>query len=378
MGILSNLANLGVNAPRIEAQEKPRVLREFGYSTLNTIFAPIGRSSAMSIPAAAACRNLIVNAVAQTPLELYRKSTGEELGKPIWLDQPSVSQPRIVTMSLLVDSLLWYGVGYLEVTEQYADDGRPSRFQFVDFGRVSYTTNYNTTIIDKYYVDGIERPMSGLGSLVTFQMTNEGILNYGSEVLQQALAIERAASVAASTPMASGVLKNTGADLDPKEVQELLAEWKSARNTRSTAYLTSTLEWQPVNFSNKDQQMVESQSNMATQVARLFGVPAYYLSADQNASMTYSNLIDQNKFFVQHTLQPFFSAIEERFSMNDITANGNIVKFDLDSSILRPDPIKRLEVTEKMLTLGLIDLARAQEMNDLTPNGNTNGITEIQ
>ena len=86
----------------------------------------------------------------------------------------------------------------------------------------------------------------------------------------------------------------------------------------------------------------------------------------------------QNKFFVQHTLQPFFSTIEETFSMNDITANGNIVKFDLDSSILRPDPIKRLEVTEKMLTLGLIDLARAQEMNDLTPNGNTNGITEIQ
>lgn len=378
MGILQNIANLGVQPPVIEAQEKPRVLREFGFSAMNQIFAPIDRLSAMSIPAAAACRNLIVNSVAQTPLELYRKSTGEELGKPIWLDQPSVSQTRIVTLSLLVDSLLWYGVGYLEVTEQYADDGRPSRFQFVDYNRVSFTTNYNSTVIDTYYVDGIERPMSGLNSLVTFQMTNEGVLNYGSEILQQALAIERAASVAASTPMASGILKNTGADLDPKEVQQLLAEWKSARNTRSTAYLTQTLEYQPVSYSNKDQQMVESQANMATQVARLFGVPAYYLSADQNASMTYSNLIDQNKFFVQHTLQPFYSAIEERLSMNDITRAGNVVKFDLDSSILRPDPIKRLEVTEKMLTLGLITVEQAQEMNDITPNGNLNGITEIQ
>ena len=378
MGILQNIANLGVQPPVIEAQEKPRVLREFGFSAMNQIFAPIGRSSAMSIPAAAACRNLIVNSVAQTPLELYRKSTGEELGKPLWLDQPSISQTRIVTLSLLVDSLLWYGVGYLEVTEQYADDGRPSRFQFVDYNRVSFTTNYNSTVIDTYYVDGIERPMSGLNSLVTFQMTNEGILNYGSEILQQALAIERAASVAASTPMASGILKNTGADLDPKEVQQLLAEWKTARNTRSTAYLTQTLEYQPVSYSNKDQQMVESQANMATQVARLFGVPAYYLSADQNASMTYSNLIDQNKFFVQHTLQPFYSAIEERLSMNDITRAGNVVKFDLDSSILRPDPIKRLEVTEKMLTLGLITVEQAQEMNDITPNGNLNGITEIQ
>ena len=378
MGILKTLADLGVNAPKIKAQENPRVLREYGYSPYNVIFPAITRTSAMSVPAAAFCRNLIVNSVASTPLELYRKSTGEELGKPIWLDQPSISQTRIVTYSLLVDSLLWYGVAYLEVTEQYADDGRPARFQFVDFARVSFTTNANTTEIIKYYVDGIERPMSGLGSLVTFQMTNEGVLNYGSEVLSQALAIERAASVAASTPMATGVLKNTGADLDPREVQELLNEWKAARNSRSTAYLTSTLEYQPTNFSNRDQQMVESQANMATQVARLMGVPAYYLSADQNTSMTYSNLDDQNKFFVQHTLQPFYSAIEERLSMNDITAAGNVVKFDLDHSILRPDPITRLTVTEKMLTLGLITVEQAQEMNDLTPDGDTNGITEIQ
>ena len=378
MGILQSLANLGVNAPVIQAQERPRISPQFGFAPYGTYFAPITRSSAMSIPAAASCRNLIVNSVAQTPLELYRKSTGEELGKPIWLDQPSISQPRIVTISLLVDSLLWYGVAYLEITEQYADDGRPARFQFVDYNRVVYTTNANSTEITSYTVDGSPRPMSGLGSLVTFQMTNEGILNYGSEVLQQALAIERAASVAASTPMASGILKNTGADLDPKEVQELLANWYSARNKRGTAYLTQTLEYQPVNFSNKDQQMVESQHNMATQIARLFGVPAYYLSADQNRSMTYSNLIDENKFFVQHTLQPYYSVIEERLSMNDITANGNVVKFDLDSSILRPDPLNRLAVTEKMLTLGLIDIATAQEMNDLTPNGNTNGITQIQ
>ena len=378
MGILQNLAKLGVGAPTIEAQERPRITTNFGFGSYNNYFSKITRSSAMAIPAAAACRNLIVNSVAQTPLELYRKSTGEELGKPLWLDQPSISQTRIVTLSLLVDSLLWYGVGYLEVTELYADDGRPARFQFVDYNRVSYFTNDNSTEIIAYQVDGSPRPMSGLGSLVTFQMTNEGVLNYGSEVLQQALAIERAASVAASTPMASGILKNTGADLDPKEVQQLLAEWKSARNTRSTAYLTQTLEYQPVSYSNKDQQMVESQANMATQVARLFGVPAYYLSADQNASMTYSNLIDQNKFFVQHTLQPFYSAIEERLSMNDITRAGNVVKFDLDSSILRPDPIKRLEVTEKMLTLGLITVEQAQEMNDITPNGNLNGITEIQ
>lgn len=376
MGLLADVFNLAPT-PRIEAQEAPRIVSDF-YTNANPIFTKITRSQAMEIPAAAACRNLIVNTVSATPLELYRKSTGEELGSPRWLEQPSISQPRVVTMSLTVDALLWYGVAYWEVTELYADDGRPASFQFVANNRVYFDVNANSTQITRYYVDGSERPMSGLGSLVTFQMTNEGVLTYGSEILQQARALERSASRNANEPMPAGILKNTGADLPPKEVEGLLAKWREARNRKAVAYLTQTLEFIPTQFSNKDNQMLESQANMATQIARLMNVPAYYLSADMNRSMTYSNLTDENKLFVQRTLQPFYSAIEERLSLNDITRAGNQVKFDLDSSILRPDPMERLNVTEKMLTLGLIDVAQAQEMNDLTPNGGTNGITQIQ
>lgn len=376
MGLLADVFNLAPT-PMIEAQEAPRIVSDF-YTNANPIFTKITRSQAMEIPAAAACRNLIVNTVSATPLELYRKSTGEELGSPRWLEQPSISQPRVVTMSLTVDALLWYGVAYWEVTELYADDGRPASFQFVANNRVYFDVNANSTTITRYYVDGSERPMSGLGSLVTFQMTNEGVLTYGSEILQQARALERSASRNANEPMPAGILKNTGADLPPKEVEGLLAKWREARNRKAVAYLTQTLEFIPTQFSNKDNQMLESQANMATQISRLMNVPAYYLSADMNRSMTYSNLTDENKLFVQRTLQPFYSAIEERLSMNDITRAGNEVRFDLDSSILRPDPMTRLNVTEKMLTLGLIDVAQAQEMNDLTPNGGTNGITQIQ
>jgi len=56
--------------------------------------------------------------------------------------------------------------------------------------------------------------------------------------------------------------------------------------------------------------------------------------------------------------------------MDDITARGNIVKFDVDSAFLRVDPMERLNVIEKMLSLGLITVEQAMEMEDLTPNGN--------
>ena len=56
--------------------------------------------------------------------------------------------------------------------------------------------------------------------------------------------------------------------------------------------------------------------------------------------------------------------------MNDVTAQGNEVRFDLDASFLRANPIDDLLVIEKLLALGLITVEQAMEMTDLTPNGN--------
>ena len=56
--------------------------------------------------------------------------------------------------------------------------------------------------------------------------------------------------------------------------------------------------------------------------------------------------------------------------MDDISGRGNEIRFDVDSSFLRTDPMERLLVTEKLLQLGLITTEQAMEMEDLSPNGN--------
>jgi hypothetical protein len=55
--------------------------------------------------------------------------------------------------------------------------------------------------------------------------------------------------------------------------------------------------------------------------------------------------------------------------MNDITSMQNEVRFDLDASFLRANPMDELLVIEKLLSLGLITPEQAMEMTDLTPNG---------
>lgn len=356
-----------------DASQKSSILAQYApqYIQDNQFFQPfvysIDRNNAIQVPALARARNLIVGTLSSMPLELYRKSTGEELGKPVWMDQPCINQPLSTTLAWTFDSLFFYGVAYWRVTERYQEDGRPARFEWLSFNRVTPEYSEDMHSISHYLVDG---EYVSNADMVTFQSFDDGILSRGSMTIRAALDLEQASQVAAATPMPSGYLKNTGADLDPKEVQGLLASWQAARKKRGTGYLTSVLEFTPTSFAPKDMMYVEAKQDYATQIARLANIPAYYLSADANRSMTYSNVLDERKQFYALSLQPFVSVVEDRLSMNDITANGLVVKMDVDSSFLRPDAMQRLLVTEKLLTLGLITTEQAMEMEDLTPNGN--------
>ncbi len=379
MGILQTL---GIAKKDVTAQLAPAVMSQgygVGVYSYGGLYASgngapfMDRFTALQVPAVGRCRNLIAGVISSIDLELYKKSTGVKIESPLWLDQPDMRQPRSVTIAYTVDSLLFYGVAYWRVTSLYADDGRPSGFEWVANTRVTVTTDQYGDQVDYYSVNGERAPMSGIGSLVTFQSLLPGVLETGARTIQAAIDIEKASSVAAATPMATSVIKNNGADLPEAQVSGILAAWKAARNSRSTAFLTSTLDIQNIGFSPKDMMYNEASQYLATQIARLMNVPAYYISADMNNSMTYQNILDGRKEFVAYSLQPFISAIENRLSMDDITAHGNVVRFALDETFLRADTAARLDAIEKMLNLGLIDLEQAQSMEQLSPSGLNEG-----
>jgi HK97 family phage portal protein len=363
---------LPTNKSEVKAQYAPPLMTDsFNYFTPQ-VFTKVDRETAISLPAIVRCRNLIAGTIASIPLHLYRKSNDQRIGSPKWLEQPSISQPRAVTLAWTIDSLLFNGVAYWRVTEQFADDGRPARFEWIAPQRVSIQADPDNFYVTQYYVDGKAVPMSGLGSLITFQGLGEGILDTGASIIWQAYKVQQAAYNSATSPTPTGIIKNTGADLSENEVTALLAQWKSARQRGTTAYLTSTLEYQPSQFSPKDMGYVDLIQNLTTQIARLCNIPAYYLSADENNSMTYANVQDERKQLISLALQPYITAIESRLSMDDITNSQNYVRFAIDETFLRADTLARLTAIEKMISLGLVTVEQAQEMEDLSPNGTDN------
>lgn len=350
----------------VEAQYAPQVMGENLPSLYNAIIPRVSRHDAMSVPSVARARNLICGTVASIPLEYYKTSTGEVIAPPRWIKQLSKSQPSFVTLTWIVDSLLFYGVAYLLVTERYAEDGRPASFEWVANTRVTFTTDLYGIHVTQYYIDASPVDMN---DIVTIQGFDEGVLDRGGRTIQAAIDIERAAAVNSANPQPAGFLKNSGADLPPNEVQGLIAAWKRARQNNSTAYLTSTLDYNPVSFSPKDMMYQDAIRSLSTQIARLCNIPAYLLSSEDNQSMTYSNVQDERKQYYAFSIEPYIQAIQSRLSMDDISTSGHEVRFAVFDTFLKNDPLVELQVIEKLLTLNLITVEQAMEMTDLTPNG---------
>jgi HK97 family phage portal protein len=254
----------------------------------------------------------------------------------------------------------------LLVTERYAEDGRPASFDWVANTRVTFTTDLYGIHVTQYYIDASPVDMN---DIVTVQGFDEGVLDRAGRTIQAAIDVERAAAQNSANPQPAGFLKNSGADLPPNEVQGLIAAWKRARQNNSTAYLTSTLDYNPVSFSPKDMMYNEAVQNFSTQIARSMNVPAYYLSADQNTTMTYANVQDERKQFYALSIEPYVQAIQTRLSMDDISTAGHEVKFCVGDTFLKNDPLVEIQVLEKLLSLGLITTEQAMAMTDLTPNG---------
>jgi len=373
MGILSALRLVKDESDTLKNQYAPAVMASqynswsdsaIGYQTNS-----IDLVSALQVPTVAKCFQLLTGTIGGIPLNLYNKTTGEELGSPIWLQQPDIRQPRSVTIAYTVQSLAAYGQAFWQVKSQYSDDGRPARFEWVANTRVTTKLNARSTEVEFYTLNGEVLPNNGVGSLITFQALNPGVLQTGARTIQAALDLERAAAISAATPMPTSIIKNNGADLPEAQIQGILAGWKAARQSRSTAYLTSSLELQTFGFSPKDMMYDEAKQSLSTEICRLMNVPAYMASSDANKSMTYQNVLDARKEFYAYTLAPYVCAIEDRLSMNDITNAQNVVRFDVNETFLRADTMERLNVIEKMLNLGLITLDQAMAMEDLSPNG---------
>jgi HK97 family phage portal protein len=351
----------------LKASVKPFVYPSLGNYLGQLTTVPVTRAEAMSVPTVVRARSAIVNTLSPLPLELW-SSSGQRLAAPAWCIQPDPLTTRTYTMAMTIDDLIFYGMAIWEVIEVFASDNRPARFRRIDPTRVTWELNASMTAITQWLIDGNPAPPTGVGSIVQFAGTSEGALNYAGLTIRTAAALERAAFNYATDPMPSGVLKNTGFDLDEEQIQNLLQNWRSARQSKATAYLANNLDYQTISFDPQKLQLNEARNYMATELSRLMNVDAYITDAPSGESMSYNNQQDRRRDFVNTTLAGYVSVIEHTLSMESITPRGQYIKFGLDD-YLRLNPNEHADYLIKLVTAGLMTVNEARSELDSVSGG---------
>jgi len=337
------------------------------FSVLGTPVS-ITRQLAMSVPSVARARNIICGTIGSLPLTTFNRITGEYVDPHRVINQPDPRVAGFVVYCWLAEDIWLYGAGYGQVLEMYSstDGGRVRAWTRIRPSRVSVDTEIQTDTITGYKVDGKPVPISGVGSLIRFDGPDEGLLHRAGKTIQAAVYLENAAVNYAKEPAPSMVLKSNGTNLTAERISSLLSAWKTARQSRSTAFLNADVELQQFGFDPKTMQLAEARQYVALELARACNIPAYFLSAE-TTSMTYSNAVSERRGLVDFSLRPILKAIEERLSLPDFVPNPVMTRFALDD-FLRGNPLERAQVYEILNRIGAMSVEQIQREEDLIPN----------
>lgn len=325
------------------------------------------RAQAMAIPTIARARGILCSTVASLPMEQYSKLNGAHLSTPGVINQPDPRVPGSAIYAWIAEDLLFHGVAYGQVMEQYGDTGRVRAWTRIAPDRVTQKLNNLQTEIVGYQVDGSVVPNQGVGSLIVFYGLDEGILNRAGRTIRAAHALEQAAETFAKEPVPLQVLKSNGTNLPAERIAKLLESWRTSRLTKSTAFLNADVELQALGIDPAKLQLNEARQYVALELARACNLPAYFVSAE-TTSMTYSNTTSERRGLIDFSLRPILTAIEQRLSMADFVSSTTEIRFSLDD-FLRGNALERAQVYQILNTIGAMSVEQIREEEDLIDNG---------
>ena len=316
--------------------------------------------AALSIAGVYRAVAILGDAVSQLPIGVWRN--GAEIDTPSLVKQPNADLSRTVFVEQTVNSLALTGNAYWRLFRQSATSPVANievlnphlvYVEVDDKGRTWY--RYGDKRFAKWQVRHLQLmrvPGStiGLGPIQAAQGELAGAIDlrdYSTQWFR-------------SGGVPNGVL-STPNELTSEMADAYRQRWNEQQaNGRGVAVLGNGLAYQPVYLSPKDALFIESQDFNIQQVARLFGIPATYLIADANNSMTYSNQETVDQTFARYTLMGYMTEIED--ALTAVLPRGQEAKFKVEG-LLRADTKTRYESYKVAIEAGFltVDEVRAKE-----------------
>ncbi len=331
---------------------------------------PVSRDVAWQVPACAQGIQVIAGTTGTFPLVRYRRVLDAEgvlvrlqrLATTSLLDQPDPDEPREATVTRLVEDLVLHPQAFALILDRAAD-GFPSSMRYVQAELVEPRVNARGD--EGFQVDQDWWPAR---EVIVFESHWPGLLIAGASAVRTAALLERAARRYANDNAPAGALKNTGADLPPDKVDELLSTWEASRRTRTTGYLNAQVAYERYSWSSSDLELVAGRQWQTSEVGRLLNLPPRYLNAPAGASMDYANITSERRDLVDLSLAPYIASVQGRLSMPDVTPRGQVVRFDL-TDFYSGDLAEQVTTYSTAVAAGLMTVDEARIALRLAPLG---------
>lgn len=281
----------------------------------------VTRATAMSVPAVARARRLIVGSIARCPLEA--RTEGRRADKqPLWLTRTDGVQSPFFRMAWTIDDLMFYGWSLWALERDF--DGAVIRADRVPFQMWDIDADGTIKVNGKRADDSEVCLIPGI---------DEGLLKSSSAAIRHAAELNRLAQRSADTPAAQIDLHQTGGPpLNRDQIKELIDGWAAARRGQNggIAYTSQTIEAKEMGKTDA-QLLVEGRNAAALDVARAAGVPGAMIDAHTAGSgnVTYANATARNTELVDYALAPYMAAVAARLGLDDMVPRGWAVAFDL-------------------------------------------------
>ncbi len=341
---------------------------ELGFSGSTLTGQRVTEQSAMAIPAVFACVRVLAESCGSLPLMVYkRKPDGTKsrardfsLYKLVH-DSPNPFMDSVSLFELLVGHCALRGNAYA-----YIDRDQNGTIQALwPLLPQNMTVKVdNGILVYEYFQDGQKKPYSWRDILHIKGLTFDGVVGLSPlamlrDTIGRAQAInEYSGKYFSNDARPGGILRHPG-KLGDEAAGRLKKSWRDAYqgsgNSHGTAILEEGMEYHAVGLSPEDSQMIDSQKFSVIDICRAFRVPLN-LVQDHDRS-TYSNVTEQNRSFVVHTLVPWLTRIEQacnRVLFTELEKRKYFCEFKLDN-LLRGDQKTRYEcyqigIEKKFLT----------------------------
>ena len=350
----------------------------------------VDEKSALQIATVYACVRLLAESVAALPLHLYRYSEGGN-GKERAVDHPLYKilyrqpNPEMTSFSwrevVMMHLLLW-GNSYSQIIRDgkngilgiypllpenvEVDRNESGEIYYIYHAYTDEVPGENNKDIIFRREEVLHIPGLGFNGLVGFSP-----IAMMKNALGTTLAVEKYGSAFFKNgAQPAGVLEHPGVLKNPERIRENWMDvYGGANNAHKVAVLEEGMAYKPISLPPEDSQFLSTREFGVEEICRIFRVPPHMVQDLKRA--TFNNIEHQSIDFVQHTLMPWLTRIEQAIIKDVLVEEEQeeyFPKFNVDG-LMRGDYKSRMDGYAVGFSNGFLspnDIRRLENM-DLIP-----------